>query len=175
MSEDYPNAKNFCDGDIYRQIRKCDAQQDALGRGKWLVRLSECKRIDLLKLLKKEHLQPIVLALDKLIPFVGLWPTLQLGTLHRLLSLKCPEVRVRDAWLPWPTNYRNLNIISIISWPVGKVFWNRIEENRPGCWRISRLSNVFKCVRRTRAPRIAGSLRTLWIGEYCSQLSKTRR
>ena len=34
------------------------------------------------------HLQ---CAFDHLLPFTGFWPALQIGTFHRLLSLRCPE------------------------------------------------------------------------------------
>lgn len=42
--------------------------------------------------------------LDSLLPFVGLWSALKIGTFHRLLTLRCPEemthylVRVRETW-----------------------------------------------------------------------------
>jgi len=43
-------------------------------------------------------------ALDSLLPFLGLWPALKIGTFHRVLTLRCPEemtqylVRIRETW-----------------------------------------------------------------------------
>ena len=31
-------------------------------------------------------------SLNNLIPFIGLWAALQIGTFHRILTLRCPEV-----------------------------------------------------------------------------------
>ena len=96
LREDYSNSKNFCDGDIYRNIRyhQRHCQEEAVG--KWLARLSETKRRDLLQLQKMavdcQQMSKFQDALDDLIPYSGLWSALQIGTFHRLLTLRCPEV-----------------------------------------------------------------------------------
>lgn len=92
IREDYSNSRNFCDGDIYRQIRSCQINQDNLGEGRWLARLSEAKRKDFKQLQRRDQVKQVAKALDSLLPYVGFWPDLQIGTFHRLLNLKCPEV-----------------------------------------------------------------------------------
>lgn len=62
-----------------------------------MARLSESKRRDVIQL-QKMALQSIEMsslceAFDRLLPYIGLWSALQLGTFHRLLTLRCPEVR----------------------------------------------------------------------------------
>lgn len=90
IEEEYPNARNFCDGVIYRYLRQSQLARDRAQEGRWLARLSEGKRKDLQHL--RDKLGPLNDALDSLLPMPGLWPTLQLGTLHRIVTLKCPEV-----------------------------------------------------------------------------------
>lgn len=92
LKEDYTNARNFCDGDIFRQLRFSQLRNDEAEEGRWLARLSECKRKDVKQLLRRKELRVIATALDDLLPYVGLWPALQIGTFHRILNLKCPEV-----------------------------------------------------------------------------------
>ncbi|KAL9128705.1 MAG: hypothetical protein Q9217_002666 [Psora testacea] len=91
IREDYANSRNFCDGDIFRYLRECDLRDDKRGKKKWLARLSQCKRKDVLQLFDREELGPLLTAFDELLPLIGFWPALQIGTFHRLLSLKCPE------------------------------------------------------------------------------------
>lgn len=90
------NSKNYFDGDVYRNLRLCQHLGDAPGRKKWLSRLSDVKRRDVLQLEKRAEKCPrtknFQQTLDNLIAYRGLWPALQLGTFHRLLSLRCPEV-----------------------------------------------------------------------------------
>ncbi|KAL9130731.1 MAG: hypothetical protein Q9217_001168 [Psora testacea] len=69
IREDYANSRNFCDGDIYRYLSQCNAKGDKRGRKKWLARLSECKRKDLLHFLEKDHLEPLVATFNRLLPF----------------------------------------------------------------------------------------------------------
>ncbi|KAI9736725.1 MAG: hypothetical protein M1834_000929 [Cirrosporium novae-zelandiae] len=91
IAEEYANSKNFCDGDIFRNIRHHQRNDNTAQATKWLARLSEGKRQDLKRLRKADDLTELRLAFDKLLPFTGLWPALQIGTFHRLLALKCPE------------------------------------------------------------------------------------
>lgn len=56
---------------------------------KWWARLTETKRKDLRQLLRDER---YALAFDALLDWPGLWTTIKLGSLHRLLCLKCDEV-----------------------------------------------------------------------------------
>jgi len=74
----------------------------------WLARLSESKRRDFLQLQrlaeKDDRMKEFRDVLDSLLPFVGLWSALKIGTFHRLLTLRCPEemthylMRVRESW-----------------------------------------------------------------------------
>jgi hypothetical protein len=57
---------------------------------KWLARLSSGERRDLKQL--QEKFNPLSQAFDRLLPIIGLWSSFQLGPLHRILTLKCPEV-----------------------------------------------------------------------------------
>ena len=88
----YINARNFCDGDIFRYLRYGQIKQDSIEEKRWLARLTECKRKDLKQLQRRVELQSFNTGLDKLLPFVGFWPALQIGTFYRILNLKCPEV-----------------------------------------------------------------------------------
>lgn len=58
-----------------------------------MARLSESGRKDIKQLQTRHDLQPLTYALDELLPYIGLWPALQIGTFHRIINLKCPEVR----------------------------------------------------------------------------------
>ena len=92
IREEYSNSRYFCDGDIFCQLRHNQITLNDFEEGRWLARLSESKRKDLNQLQKRLELKRLNLILDKLLPFRGLWPPLQIGTFHRLLTLKCPEV-----------------------------------------------------------------------------------
>ena len=93
LREEYANSRNFCDGDIYRQIRHCQSNQDAIGEeGRWFAKLSDRKRDNVKRLLNGKDLRALKVALDELLPYLGLWPALRLGILHRIRGLKCPEV-----------------------------------------------------------------------------------
>ncbi|KAL9082764.1 MAG: hypothetical protein Q9165_008786 [Trypethelium subeluteriae] len=100
-SED-ANSHAFSDGDIYRHLRFYQLNHDDVQAQSWLARLSRRKQVDVGLLASK--LTPVYNALDRLLPFVGLWGAVQLGTLHRILSLRCEEElcyylnRVYDLW-----------------------------------------------------------------------------
>ena len=65
-------------------------------RRKWLARLSKSKQDDLMRLEKRAGentaMREFLGSIDALIPFTGLWPAMQLGTFHRLLTMHWPEV-----------------------------------------------------------------------------------
>jgi hypothetical protein len=86
----YSNERPFCDGDIFRHLLYFRRRADLTQQNKWLSRLSESKRKDIKKLLEK--MPRLRDAFDNLLPLIGLWPALRLGTLHRILTLKCDEV-----------------------------------------------------------------------------------
>ncbi|KAL6716955.1 hypothetical protein ACLMJK_004868 [Lecanora helva] len=100
IRDEYANSRNFCDGEIFQQIRQAQIEHNPEAESKWLARLSEGKRKDLKQLQRRSELKPLASALDKLLPYIGFWPSLQIGTFHRVLNLKCPEVshfHFRDA------------------------------------------------------------------------------
>lgn len=96
LRDEHLNARNFFDGDIFRHLRQCHLIGDLHRKKKWLSRLSEAKRRDVQTLEKRKDTESRLFAqsLDALIPFIGLWPALRIGTFHRLLSLRCLEVRL---------------------------------------------------------------------------------
>ena len=73
-------------------MRFSQQRHDAAEEGRWLARLSESGRKDIKQLLTRQDLRIFTHALDELLPYVGLWPALQIGTFHRVINLKCPEV-----------------------------------------------------------------------------------
>ncbi|KAI9715107.1 MAG: hypothetical protein M1828_001042 [Chrysothrix sp. TS-e1954] len=94
--QQFPNARPFSDGDIFRNIRLCAHSGDIIQEDMWRARLSVDKARDLNRLLRISHL---VLAFDRLLPFRGLWRSIGLGSLHRLLRLKCDEERgITETW-----------------------------------------------------------------------------
>lgn len=95
IREEYLGASNFCDGDIFRHLRRCRLSNNP-GEKTWLARLSESKRSDILQLEKAadkdRQMRKFRDSLDALLPFAGLWRALHIGAFHRLLPLHCPEV-----------------------------------------------------------------------------------
>lgn len=85
-----PDRARYYNGDILRQIRIATLEGDDECRDKWLAKLSPSMR----NWVNRLDGQPrkLIDSLDALIPFVGLWPDFQIGTLPRLLNLHCPEV-----------------------------------------------------------------------------------
>ncbi|KAL8742602.1 MAG: hypothetical protein Q9190_004942 [Brigantiaea leucoxantha] len=61
-------------------------RQDEIEEKRWLARLTECKRKDLKQLQRRAELRPVNNALDKLLPFNGFWPALQIGTFHHFVE-----------------------------------------------------------------------------------------
>ena len=90
LRTEYSNARGFNDGDVFRHLRHYQLAQDHGQIGKWWARLSASKRKDVQTLLSK--FESLTKAFDELLPFTGLWASLQLGTFHRILTLNCEEV-----------------------------------------------------------------------------------
>ncbi|KAL9129890.1 MAG: hypothetical protein Q9217_001790 [Psora testacea] len=95
----YANESNISDGEIYRHLRLCVRASNVDGMNHWLSRLSGSMRRDIQRLEKLALLQrPWQMfrdSLDKLLDYPGLWPALQLGAFHRLLTIHCPEEMTR--------------------------------------------------------------------------------
>lgn len=89
LYESFKNEQHYSDGVIFRNIRKYAKQNNTEVERKWWARLTSSKARDLGQLLKVDMLR---VGFDRLVDFSGLWPPIQLGTLHRLHCLRCPEV-----------------------------------------------------------------------------------
>jgi hypothetical protein len=90
IREEDPNAKQYCDGDIYRSIRYYEAIGNVTEQEKWLARLTpdKRKRIDCMD----KRFRRLKQAFTRLLHFTGLWADLKLGYLGYILSLGCEEV-----------------------------------------------------------------------------------
>ncbi|KAF2229448.1 hypothetical protein EV356DRAFT_537224 [Viridothelium virens] len=102
LREEYSNARAFCDGDIFRHLRHYQQIGDNARAGRWLARLSKSKTRDVKQLIDKDR--PLCTAFDRLLPFTGLWASFRIGTLHRILTLRCEDElihyldRIYDQW-----------------------------------------------------------------------------
>ncbi|PPJ60726.1 hypothetical protein CBER1_11370 [Cercospora berteroae] len=86
--EEYANELCYNDGEIFRNIRLYNIAGDQEHENRWWARLTETKRKDLKQLLKNGQYSR---AFDTLLPWHGLWYPIKLGSLHRLLTMKCDE------------------------------------------------------------------------------------
>ena len=89
LKEEYANASNFSDGEIYSKIRFYQEKQTALCERRWWAYLSRSKSKNLRRILLRPK---YVAAFDVLRPAQGLWPSFRLGDFHTLLALRCDEV-----------------------------------------------------------------------------------
>ncbi|KAF3484322.1 uncharacterized protein GIQ15_03646 [Arthroderma uncinatum] len=78
MREEHSNAHQFCDGDIYRNLRYHQSHENENEEEKWRARLSPGKRDDIDRMDSKAR--RLRRALDRLLPFTGLWSALKLGS-----------------------------------------------------------------------------------------------
>ncbi len=78
------------DGDIFRKLRYSQIAGDIVEAGRLRDQVSEemCKNIGRLY----RGYGALAKAFDDNLPFAGLWSAFQLGTLSRILGLKCEEV-----------------------------------------------------------------------------------
>jgi hypothetical protein len=89
--EAYSNEQKPSDGEIFRKIRLYHRENDQEAEKRWWSRLEKSKPKDLRQLFRRPSLTA---SFDALINMPGLWAKVQLRALHRLLVLKCDEVRV---------------------------------------------------------------------------------
>lgn len=85
--EDFAHEQRETDGEIFRKIRL--HKNNPTEQAKWRARLSSAKQKDLKQF---EQNRAFMDAFDAVVDMPGLWSPLELGTLHRLLPLGCPEV-----------------------------------------------------------------------------------
>jgi Protein of unknown function (DUF3723) len=97
VRDGYVHAIPYNDGTIFRQLRRWRKNTEV--QSIWLGRLSKTKRRDYHQLERQKSLKPLLEAFDSLLEFEGLWNRFQVGTLHRLLTLKCTEVMLHTTSL----------------------------------------------------------------------------
>lgn len=90
ITQEYGNALQFSDGDVFRYVRANRESNNKFGVKKWMARLSASKRRNLLQM---EKIPILIKAFDSLRPLTGLWPGFLLGSLNRILPMRCYEVR----------------------------------------------------------------------------------
>jgi hypothetical protein len=101
IREGFVNEAAYADGEIFRKIRFYQRSQNLQAENKWWARLTLGKTKDLQRLLKNQSLAE---AFERLVDFPGFWSTVQLGTLHRILPLRCNEVRLAQSRVFTETN-----------------------------------------------------------------------
>jgi len=92
IQQEYANALNFCDGDIFRHLRYAQKEGSLAKQGRWIARLSKQKWEAVRRLQTKDSFKALNQAFDSLLDYEGLWPALQIGNLHKILAMQCPEV-----------------------------------------------------------------------------------
>ena len=104
---EYFNERNFCDDDIYRNLRLCQIRNNVVDKHRWLTKLFECKRKNFKQLQRKMKLKFFIIALNELLKFVKFWSILQIKMFNRILNLKCFDV---NRWR-WIIRKKNVYII----------------------------------------------------------------
>jgi hypothetical protein len=102
--ESFAHEQCYTDGTIFRNIRFYSRMGNKVEEDKWWARLSETKKRDLRHLISSSKYndrsvdqvdykeKKLIDSFDELLDLRGLWPPIQLGTLHRLHGLRCREV-----------------------------------------------------------------------------------
>jgi hypothetical protein len=91
LIDEYTNEKQPSDGEVYRRIRQYQHEHNARFQKRWWSRLSENKAKRLRQLTSPDHVD-LCSAFDALLAIPGLWNGMRLGSLNRILALKCDEV-----------------------------------------------------------------------------------
>jgi hypothetical protein len=82
-------SSNFTDGEIFRQMRRCQVSGDELGERRWRSMYTDTKERDVAQLLRRGIL---LNAFDSLLPIKALWKDFRLGSLHVILNMRIDEV-----------------------------------------------------------------------------------
>lgn len=117
--ESYTNEQKPSDGEIFRRIRLYHRENKVEEERNWWARLHNSKPKDLRQLFKRREL---ISGFDKLLEMPGLWSKVQLGALHRLLTLKCDEVCLFSRCHNLSNRYRRCLIISVAYSKFGQRF-----------------------------------------------------
>ncbi|KFY96898.1 hypothetical protein V498_02409 [Pseudogymnoascus sp. VKM F-4517 (FW-2822)] len=81
-------SSNFTDGEVFRQMRRCQVSGDELGERRWRAMYSETKERDVAQLLRRGIL---LNAFDSLLPIKALWKDFRLGSLDIILHMRIDE------------------------------------------------------------------------------------
>ena len=95
-SEEHRNEEGHPSGEVFRKIRLYHLLNDGQCERRWWARLSKSQSKDLKQLIRDER---YATAFDRLLPWPGLWYSVQLGSLRRLLAMRCHDVS-RDILFP---------------------------------------------------------------------------
>ncbi|CAI7613149.1 unnamed protein product [Penicillium pancosmium] len=91
LVDEYANEKDPSDGEIYRKLRQYQNEYNAPFQKRWWARLSDNKVKRLRQLFSPDNID-ICAAFDALLPIPGMWGGMSIGSLNRVLALKCDEV-----------------------------------------------------------------------------------
>ena len=78
-------------GDIFRGYLQADMGRQPLKAKEWLLRLSDNNR-KRIRQLKQPVERNLLAAFLELLPYAALWTSFQVGTLNRILPMRCREV-----------------------------------------------------------------------------------
>ncbi|KAI2889407.1 hypothetical protein CBS63078_10207 [Aspergillus niger] len=101
LLDEYSNETPPSDGEVYRKIRQYSNEHNARFRKRWWSRLSPNKERRLKALWRHEEFRD---AFDKLLVIPGIWGGMRIGSLSKLMALKCDEEIlnylefIRDFW-----------------------------------------------------------------------------
>ena len=93
MIEEYSNEEKPSDGEIYRKVRKYEREGNVCFKRRWKARLTDHGRRGLRQLLEHGDGE-LTAAFDNLLDIPGLWDGMRLSTMHKILGMKCDEVRL---------------------------------------------------------------------------------
>lgn len=98
LREGYSYSVNYTDGEIFRQVRLSQIQNDSVSSDRWLARLTQSKTRDLRALLKRDIL---IKALDSILALRGLWGAFKLGSMDVFSTLRCDEASASCTEIYW--------------------------------------------------------------------------
>ena len=89
LVEEYANEVKPADGEIYRKIRQYHFERNFTFEMRWWTHLTSHGTKNLKGLLRHDELTA---AFDDLLDISGLWGDFTIGTLHKMMAMKCDEV-----------------------------------------------------------------------------------
>ncbi|EEH04641.1 conserved hypothetical protein [Histoplasma capsulatum G186AR] len=96
LREKYSNEQNFSDGDIYRNLRSHQLQNNGPRAEAWWARWSSVKCRHVRQMQKQEQL---LKQFDRLLPYVGLWAPVNVKLFRRVVDSRCYESRFVESGL----------------------------------------------------------------------------